>query len=79
MQPVVGNAHRLGGAGNIELGKHHFHPVFEIGTDQAAVAALEETLEPAMAEALYHSLAVMCQLTLVNNALRKARRDLLGF
>ena len=61
VESVVGNAHRLGRVGNIELSEHHFHAVLQIGTDEAAVAALIQALEPAMSEAPNDLRNVGCQ------------------
>ena len=56
----MGKAQGFRGAGDIELGEHHFHPVVQIGTNETSVPALVEALESAMAAARYHSRNVMC-------------------
>ena len=61
----------------VELGEHCFHPVVQIGTDEASVPALVQTLEPAMSEAPYH--AAECNVsidTCPSGARRRVARDL---
>ena len=67
MQPVPGKAHGFGGAGDVELGEHHFHPIMQIGAEEASVSALVEALESSMSEAPYHLQTVKRRWTLVND------------
>ena len=62
----MGKTHRFRGTGDVGPGEHHFHPVLQIGADEAAVAALMEALEPTLSEAPYHRENVICLSTLVN-------------
>ncbi len=66
MKPVAGKTHGFRRAGDIELGKHHFNPLAQIGADEASVATLVEALESSMSKAPYHPLTVKRRWTLVN-------------